>query len=244
VSCTHASPTIAEVIARQGVDFVMVDYQHGYADNTVGVQMFQAVAAGGAIPIARAAWNDPARIMAVLDAGASAVVVPMVDDAAAAAAAVRACRYPPAGARSFGPIRAKDVHGSAEPAVLGTAGCLVMIETESGVANLDEIAVTPGVDGLYVGPNDLALGLGLHPAKGLEDPTLLAVLDDVVATAHRNGIVAAVQVPSGQSGRAMSERGFDMVTIGSDGPWLATAVRQNLAAAKSEAAEAATSNIY
>src|SRR3712207_4472705 len=99
----------AELISGAGVDYVCVDQQHGIIDYDSIVPMFQAIGVAGAVPITRAVQNDPGEIMKSLDAGALGVIVPLVNDAAEAARAVAACRYPPRGIRSYGPVDRKSV---------------------------------------------------------------------------------------------------------------------------------------
>src|ERR1700761_3364211 len=152
------SSITAEVAAVAGYDYVCVDLQHGMSDEATMVSMFHATQAGGAVPLARLAWNEPWLIMRALDLGAAGVILPLIDNAAEAARAVAACRYPPHGRRSYGPIRAEIIAGTAVPDELGAdALCFAMIETREGLENLDEIAATPGIDGLYIGPSDLSI---------------------------------------------------------------------------------------
>src|SRR5215213_5660503 len=120
----------AELLAGAGVDYVCVDQQHGVIDYASMVPMFQAIGAAGAAPITRVVQNDPGLIMQSLDAGALGVIVPLVNDATEAARAVAACRYPPRGIRSYGPVRAAGVIGSRDPEVLAERVlCIVMVET-------------------------------------------------------------------------------------------------------------------
>jgi 4-hydroxy-2-oxoheptanedioate aldolase len=232
VWCTMPGSVPAEFIARQGVDYVCVDYQHGLIDHSVGVPMMQAIEAGGAVPIARVNWNEPNRIMQVLDAGARAVVVPMVNNAAEATSAVRACRFPPHGERSFGPVRAREVLGTVDPEALADQALLIMIETADGIRNVREIAATPGVHGLYIGPSDLALAMNLRPNHAPPDPEFLGVIKEIVAACRDNGIAAGIQAPNGEVAAGYTEQGFDMITIASDAPLLTAAVRANLATAR------------
>ena len=151
----------AELAAAAGYDYVCVDLQHGLSDEATMVSMFQATQAAGAVPLARLAWNEPWLIMRALDLGAVGVILPLIDNAVEARRAVESCRYPPVGKRSYGPVRAELVMGSAAPDELGgDALCFAMIETREGIENLDEIAATPGLDGLYIGPSDLSIALG------------------------------------------------------------------------------------
>src|SRR5690606_27648272 len=141
--------------------------------------------------------------------GAQGVVVPLVNNGAEAAAAVAACRYPPAGVRSFGPIRAALVGTSRDAKTLGDSIlCFVMVETREGLDNIDDIASTPGLDGIYVGPADLALGLGLPPDLDKTEPEHVAAVERIRAACERNGIIAGIQCASGSSGRAYAEKGF------------------------------------
>src|SRR5690349_4326479 len=155
----------AEVLARQGFDYVCIDLQHGMMNDVTALPMLQAIALTPAVPIVRVPMNDFASINRALDFGALGVIVPMVNSADDARAAVRACRYAPVGARSFGPSR-----GSlADPRYFEEANervlCIPMIETREALEALPQILAVPGVDAIYVGPNDLSLTLGLGPGN-------------------------------------------------------------------------------
>ena len=166
-----ANSFTAELGARAGYDYVCVDLQHGASTEATLVSMFQAIQAGGSVPMVRLAWNEPWLIMRALDLGAAGVILPLIDNAGEAARGVESCRYPPHGRRSFGPIRAEITMGSLDPDDLGgDALCVAMIETREGLDNLDEIAATPGLDGLYIGPSDLSLALGLRPGGIVDEP--------------------------------------------------------------------------
>ena len=161
------SPLTAEAVALAGPDYVVADQQHGALEPTTLMAMLQAVAGAGSAPLVRVARNEPFAIGQALDLGAQGVIVPMVESGEEAARAVAACRYAPEGIRSFGALRA----GAGERPL-----CLVMIETRAGLEQVAEIAATPGLDGIYIGPSDLALSLGLHPTIRLEHPQVLEAL--------------------------------------------------------------------
>lgn len=239
VWCTLPGSTHAELIARQGVDYVCVDYQHGMIDHGTGVQMMQAILAGGAIPIARAGWNEPSKIMQVLDAGVQGVVVPMVNNAVEAAAAVSAVRFPPRGSRSYGPVRAREVLGSADPEALEDIACMVMIETAEGIENAKAIIRTDGVTGVYIGPSDLALSMGIKPGIFPHDDKMLDFLKFIVEDCREAGKVPGIQAANGEIAAFYAGLGFDMITIGSDAPFLTAAVRSHLATARGTAARLA-----
>ncbi|MGH2634778.1 MAG: HpcH/HpaI aldolase family protein [Actinomycetota bacterium] len=232
-------PSSAGVVAGAGFDAVVLDLQHGSATIEVAGDVFAAVEVAGAVPLARPRWNDPGEIMRLLDLGARGIVSPMVSTRAEAASLAAACRYPPEGVRSFGPVRgalgsgAEQVRRANEAIVV-----LAMIETAEGFRNLDEIASMPGIDGLYVGPADLSLGLGLSTLADLDDPELLVALDTIVTAARRHGVVPGVHAPSPERAIRMIELGFRLVcpavdadTLGSSAAAAVRATRDGLGSA-------------
>ena len=235
----------AELVAGAGVDYVCVDQQHGIIDYDSMVPMLQAIRAAGAAPLTRVLSNDPFLIMKALDAGAWGVIVPMIDDAEAAARAVAACRYPPRGIRSWGPTRASVALGTSDPEELGgEVLCLVMIETREGLENVDEISATPGLDGVYIGPSDLALSLGLSPTLEVTEDAHAEAVNRIKEACRSNGIAAGIQSASGEWARRHAEAGFDLVTVTTDAKLLVNAARREVEAARGERAEAGPSQGY
>lgn len=229
----------AEVLARTGVDYVCVDQQHGIIGYDAMVPMLQAIEAGGATPITRVLSGDPYGIMKSLDAGAWGVIVPLVNSAADARSAVAACRYPPRGVRSFGPSRAASVIGSGDPEVLeGETLCFVMVETREALERVDEIAATPGLDGIYIGPSDLALSLGLTPTLEIREDEHAEAIERVREACAENGIATGIQASSGEWARRHAEAGFDMVTVATDASLLRGAALAELAVVRGDDAEA------
>lgn len=216
------SSITAEMAAAAGYDYVCVDLQHGGSDEATMVAMFQATQAAGAAPLARLAWNEPWLIMRALDLGAVGVILPLIDNAGEAARAVEACRYPPLGRRSYGPIRAEMVLGSASLEELGTdALCIAMIETREGLENLDEIAATPGLDGLYIGPSDLSIALGLPPRRvvgdlGPDRQPLADAIERVREACAANGLIAGMHCAGGGAAEQYARDGFRLITVGLD----------------------------
>ena len=200
------SPLTAEAVALAGPDYVVADQQHGALEPTTLMAMLQAIAGAGSAPLVRVARNEPFAIGQALDLGAQGVIVPMVESGEEAARAVAACRYAPEGIRSFGALRA----GAGERPL-----CLVMIETRAALENAAGIAATPGLDGIYIGPSDLALSLGLQPTLRLEHPPVLEALAVIHAACADAGIVAGVHCLAAEDVPAQSER-FGMVTAGAD----------------------------
>ena len=223
----------AELMCVPGVDYICIDQQHGLVDYNDMVGMLRAIEGRGTVvPVTRVPANQGWIIGKALDAGCQGVVVPMVSTRAEAEAAVAACRYSPQGSRSFGPVRASMVMDSRDTAVVGDSVlCFVMVETREGVANVDAIASTPGLDGIYVGPADLALGLGLPPNLDKEEPEHVAAVDRILKSCQRHGIVPGIQCGSGKSAAKFAERGFRFVTFTKDSSLLPAAVEKEVAAA-------------
>jgi 4-hydroxy-2-oxoheptanedioate aldolase len=235
----------AELLASVGVDYVGVDQQHGVIDYDSMVPMFQAIRAEGTVPITRVLSNDPFLIMKALDAGVWGVIVPLIGSAEDAARAVAACRYPPQGIRSYGPVRAAGVIGSRDPEELGgEVLCLVMVETREALERVDEIASIPGVDGIYIGPTDLALSLGLTPTLDIKEDKHAKAVERIKEACHRNGIAAGIHCSSGEWARKHAEAGFDMVSVTTDAALLRNAALREVAVARGEQAEAGPGQGY
>lgn len=223
----------AELIVGAGYDYVCVDGQHGLADFSEMVSIFQAVEASGATPLVRVLSNDAGAIGRVLDAGALGVVVPLVNNAEEAARAVAACRYPPEGVRSYGPVRAAEVIDAEGPEGLAEEVlCIVMVETREGLEKVEEIAATPGLDGIYVGPADLALSLGLAPTLEITEKEHLEAIHRIREACQRHGVTCGIHCGSGEWARKHAEAGFDMVTVTMDTKLLADAARRELEIAR------------
>jgi 4-hydroxy-2-oxoheptanedioate aldolase len=201
-----------------------------YAD-TVG--LLQSILLAGSTPIARVPWNEPGVIGKVLDAGAEAVVVPMVNSAEEAEAAVRAARYPPNGARSYGPTlaatRSSDYATTANDAI----AVIPMIETVEAIRRLDDILAVPGVNAIYVGPADLSMSLGLTPGNNDDVASFREALEDIVAGCRRHGIVAGIHSTGALTARRI-EQGFSMVTVTSDIVALRIGLSSELARARQD----------
>ncbi|MBI4637637.1 MAG: 2,4-dihydroxyhept-2-ene-1,7-dioic acid aldolase [Candidatus Rokubacteria bacterium] len=212
----------AEVMAHQGFDSLTVDMQHGVVDYQVAVTMLQAVSTMPPVPLARVPWNDPARIMKILDAGAYGVICPMVNTRAQAEALVQACRYPPRGYRSWGPVRAS-LYAGADYGdhANDTIVVMPMIETAEALENLDEILSVPGVDAVYVGPSDLSLAFGCKPRLDQTDPPVVEAQQRIVEACKRHGVVAGIHNATAGYALKMIAGGYRFVTLASDSRFLA-----------------------
>jgi 4-hydroxy-2-oxoheptanedioate aldolase len=223
----------AEAAALSGVDYVVVDEQHGAVEPGRLMAMLQAIQTGGAVPLVRVSRLDPWVIGSALDLGAFGVIVPMVESAEQAARAVAACRYAPAGHRSWGPLRADMAVGSVLPEDLGDGPiCLVMIETRTGLEAVEQIVRTPGLDGVYIGPSDLALTFGLSPTRRLEHPPVLDAIERVRAECEKAGVAAGLHCLGAEDAARYTGPGFGMVTVGGDLLFLRDALARAVAMAR------------
>ena len=227
-----ADPVVAEMLAATDADYVCVDLQHGLVTDSELPAVCQAMRAAGRAPAVRVAWKDPVMIMRAIDSGAAMVVVPMVDSADDARAAAAACRFPPTGTRSWGPMWG-DVRpdGALPPAQQDEAVlCAVMVETRSAVDALAEIVAVPGVDAVYIGPNDLALGCGLGRATYRDSPEVDALIQHVVDTCRAAGVVVGLHCSDPEMATHWAGRGVRMLTTGTDTTLLRRAADAALAA--------------
>jgi 4-hydroxy-2-oxoheptanedioate aldolase len=232
-----ASPFVAEIMAAQGYDSLTIDLQHGFVGYESATSMLQAMRASPVTPMVRVPWLDPADIMKALDAGAYGIICPMVNTRQEAERLVSYVRYPPHGVRSFGPTRVlfsavADYGQHADREVL----CFAMIETAEAYANLDEIVTTPGLDGVYIGPADLTLGLfGRKYPTGFdrEEPEMIEAIQTILAKAHAAGIRACLHNGTPDYAAKAVGWGFDLVTISNDVRILAGAAQASVARARS-----------
>lgn len=221
----------AETMAHQGWDALTVDLQHGVVDYQAAVSMFTAISTTETVPVARVPWLDPTHLMKVLDAGAYGVICPMVNSGEDAARLVACTRYPPAGTRSFGPIRGLLYGGADYPERANdTVVVFAMIETREGLDALDDILATPGLDAVYVGPSDLSLALGCRPTFDDVDPPVAEAIEHIAARAKAHGKVAGIHNGTPEAARRRIAMGFRFVTVSSDARLMAAGSQQILSA--------------
>lgn len=211
------STYLAEGAGHTGYDCVAVDLQHGMIGFETAVGMLQAISSTPAVPIVRAPALDAHAIMHLLDAGAYGVICPMVSTTDDVRALLSACRYPPVGKRSFGPARGKlyggaDYFDHANEAIMA----IPMIETAEALRNIDQILAVPGLDMIYVGPNDLALELGERPSAETEESKTSAAIAHILARGTEAGIPVGIFCATPELARRRLDEGFALVTPGND----------------------------
>ncbi len=231
--CMIPSSFAAEIVSASGCDWMCIDQQHGLIDDAAMRAMVQAGAIRRTPTVVRVPWNDPAAIMRALDAGADGVVVPMVNTRREAEQAVAATRYPPAGYRSWGPLRSSMARHDFAPQVGNTmAVCLVMVETVEAYSNLEEIISVPGVDGILVGPNDLAIsytGETTGAASSVRDVEMIEAIGAACRRTRRAAAISAVDV---REAKGFEAAGFTLIALPSDAGLLGAGLRAELEAAR------------
>ncbi len=232
------SSYLAEILGHAGFDAVTIDLQHGAYGFDTAVQLLHAVSSTPAIPLARSAGGTLAEINKLLDAGAYGVICPLIETVDEAAAFAAACRYPPRGVRSYGPARGLTYGGMdypqhADDHVLS----LAMIETIPALEAVERILDVDELDGIYMGPSDLGLAMGIGhnawPAKDMAD-----AVAHVLAAAQRRGKYAGIFAGSVEMSQAVSAMGYHMVTPGNDAQLLRTAAAIRIDGVRSAAPRA------
>jgi 4-hydroxy-2-oxoheptanedioate aldolase len=225
------SPLAAEAMMQAGWDSVTIDLQHGTADYTDLLSLLPIIEKAGVVPLVRVPWLDEAAIMRALDAGALGIIAPMIETEADARRLVAACLYPPLGARSFGPIRARLARGDSYGSVAnGEIVPFAMIETRKAVDNLAEILAVPGLGGVYIGPADLSMACGFPPGFDREEPEMLDLIVQILKRCTAAGLPCGLHCGSPTYAARMVSKGFALLTVGSDARFLEAGARAATAA--------------
>jgi 4-hydroxy-2-oxoheptanedioate aldolase len=224
----------AETMAHQGWDTLTIDLQHGVVDYQAMIPMLQAISTTDTVPVVRVPWLEPGILMKTLDAGAYAVICPMINTREDAQKLVAYTHYAPRGTRSFGPVRALLYGGADYPQHANdTIVTFAMIETAKALDNLDEIMSVEGLDAVYIGPSDLSLALGCKPTFDDVDPPVAQAIDHILARAKAHGLVAGIHNGGTQAALARIAKGFQFVTVSSDARLMAAGAQQIVGAMRS-----------
>ena len=244
------SPAAAEQMARVGWDWLVVDVEHSPVGFETMVNCFRAAQLGGAVPMARVPWNDIIWIQRTLDAGALGLVVPMVNTAEDAAHVVSNMRYATKGQRSYGGSRvASYIDADYRTWTDDNLAVIVMIETAEAVKNAEAILATDGVTGCFIGPNDLALSMGLSPGDTGPDTEHEAAMMSVLAAAQKMGKAAGKHCFNAAELTQRIGQGFQFLALSSDAGFLGKASREefqsiDFTGGKSEEAAEAKGSLY
>jgi len=215
--CSLCSNIVAEVIAGSGFDWILLDTEHAPNELPMVFSQLQALAESAVAPVVRPAWNDMVLIKRLLDIGAQNLLIPYVQTPEEAKAAVAAVRYPPEGVRGVAVLHRANRYGRVKDYTLriGEQLCvLVQIETQLALKNIEAIAAVDGVDGLFIGPSDLAAALGHLGNPG--HPEVQATIADALARIRKAGKAPGILAPVEAEARRWLEAGCTVVAVGSD----------------------------
>lgn len=213
-----ASPITAEIMAKAGFDVLMVDMEHGPGDIMDLISQLQAMSRYETAPFVRAPWNDFVIIKRILDAGVSGILIPYVNTAEEAERAVSACKYPLEGIRGIAPSPRAGGYGMDKRNYLDYANeqidVLVAVETKTAVDHIEEIVKTNGLDGIFIGPMDLATSFGhfCNPGAG----EVQAAIKRVEEAALKSDKFLATVAGSFEQAKELYEKGYSMVVMMSD----------------------------
>jgi 4-hydroxy-2-oxoheptanedioate aldolase len=227
---TTSAQVWSEAYGDAGYDYVAIDCQHTAVGEAEAAAMIRGLHAAPWAVFARVSCNDTALIGRLADAGADGVIIPMVSTAADAAAAVASCRYPPHGVRSFGPARAK--FGSSPKEFEDRVSCFAMVETAKGLDDIEEICAVPGLAGIYVGPADLSLGLGLDPWHAFDTDQLMEPVARIRQACDDAGLIFGIHAIGVEDAIRQASRGARLISMGMDVAIFAAAVSRDLAAVR------------
>lgn len=215
--CSLASPITTEVLGLAGFDWLLLDGEHSPNDVTTLIPQLMALKDSASAPVVRPQWNDTVVIKRLLDAGFYNFLVPFVESADDARRAVAATRYPPAGVRGVSVSQRNNRYGTVKDyfkIINDNIAVIVQIESPAAVAAIDAICAVPGVDGIFIGPSDLAAGYG-HLGDSLH-PEVQAAMQAVFASAKRHGKPIGILAPVEADARRYMEMGVTFVAVGSD----------------------------
>lgn len=223
---TLASPAAAEIAGAAGFDWCLVDGEHGPNTAQSLQAQVQALAAVGCPALIRVPVNEPWVIKQAMDLGVASILVPMVHDGAGAAAAAAATRYPPQGLRGLGASISRAGRWGAIHDYAATANfsalCLVQAESARAVADIDAIAATPGVDGVFIGPSDLAADMGLLGQPG--HPQVQGAIAHLIARTRAAGKVAGIMSFDPPAFAGLLAQGVTMLAVGAESTVLTRAL--------------------
>jgi 2-dehydro-3-deoxyglucarate aldolase len=216
-----AHPSIAEILAMAGYDWVVIETEHTAIDVSEVLRMVIAIEQRGSIPLVRLAWNDPIQAKAVLDSGAAGVLVPSINTKEDAQLAVKMTKYPPLGFRGVGLARAQGYGANFDEYIKNANSdglLIVQIEHKDAVKNIEEILSVEGIDGTFIGPYDLSMSLGV-PGQ-LSHPSVLEAQDKVLRATLAHGLIAGIHLvhpdTAANECKQTITKGYRFIALGTD----------------------------
>jgi len=235
-SAKLGSHVAAEFLGHSGVDFVMLDGQHGSWGQDSLIQGAAAICATPAMPFARVVYNFFPLIGQLLDAGVLGIISPLVNTVEDARAFARACRFPPQGERSWGSARAATYGDDYMDTINEQLFAAVQIETVQAVENAEAILAVPGIDGCMIGPADLACSMGFHPREAPQREEHLRMLERVIQACRDTGKIPGIDTGMSESAVKRVEQGFIFIPMGSDVKFLRAGAAADVKLAREAAA--------
>jgi 4-hydroxy-2-oxoheptanedioate aldolase len=211
------APAITEILADAGIDWILIDTEHAPNELPTVVHQLRALTGSASTPVVRPAWNDPVLIKRILDLGVQSLLIPYVQSAQEAARAVAATRYPPVGNRGVASVHRANRYGRVTDYFTRANDqmcVIVQLETPTALDALESIATVDGLDGVFIGPSDLAASLG-HPGDA-RHPDVRAAIDAACRRARAIRIPIGILAPLEEDAKHFLEIGFTFVAIGSD----------------------------
>lgn len=233
--CGLPDASVPEILVREGFEAAIVDMQHGAFDYALSIQAISNVALAGKPAIVRVPVNSFPIASRMFDAGATGVMAPMINTVEDARQFVSFCKFPPVGERSWGPHRALALTGMGLKEYLHAANdfslAIAMIETRSALAALDDILAIEGLDGVFVGPSDLSIALTNGATVDSYHPEVDKALDHIGARCRAHGKIASAFAMDGRRAKEVGAKGFQLVSIATDGLILRAGAKAALAEA-------------
>jgi 4-hydroxy-2-oxoheptanedioate aldolase len=232
--CSIPSAVTAEMMSMNDFDSITIDMQHGLVDYQMALNMLQVISGSGKTPMVRVPWNEPGIIMKSLDAGALGIICPMINTPEDATNFVGATKYAPVGHRSSGPTRAMMVHGSeyhneSNDNIIS----LAMIETVEALDNVEKIAATEGLTGIYIGPSDLSISMGYKPGLDRSEPEMVEAIKRIETACINNNIKVGIHCLSPSYLKDKLSNGYNLATLASDVRIYSAGITDNLKQARS-----------
>ena len=222
------------MMSMNDFDSITIDMQHGLVDYQMALNMLQVISGSGKTPMVRVPWNEPGIIMKSLDAGALGIICPMINTPQDATNFVGATKYAPVGHRSSGPTRAMMVHG---PEYHNESNdniiSLAMIETVEALDNVEKIAATEGLTGIYIGPSDLSISMGYKPGLDRSEPEMVEAIKRIETACINNNIKVGIHCLSPSYVKDKLSNGYNLATLASDVRIYSAGIAENLKEAKS-----------
>jgi 4-hydroxy-2-oxoheptanedioate aldolase len=220
----------ARLMARMGFDWLTVELEHSPTSLESAAAQFAMIADSGCVPLARIPWNSGENIKRVLDTGAWGIVVPMVNSRAEAEAVVEAARYRPIGKRTVGgslrganfDTDASTYYARANDEIL----VVIMAETVEAIEQADEIFSVPGIDAVFIGPNDLHASMNLPPNFDSDDKQFTEGVAHILKTAQRNKIAAGIHVADTAQAQRRIKEGFQFIAVASEAGMMMAKARE------------------